>query len=65
MAEDQTPWPSWANEATKGDLIRAIVFARSVISELAAAVLAVKFSDDEAFRAHMAKYFPLIPLTHG
>jgi hypothetical protein len=54
MADD--PFPDWSKPATKGDVVRAMVFTRAVASALARAMLAQRRGDIEAANAALNEW---------
>ncbi len=56
MAEDD-PYPAWAENATKGDLIRAIVFLRSSVTALASVILAMRMNNESEAQTRMSAFF--------
>ena len=57
MAEDNDPFPAWGENATKGDLIRAIIYLRSTLASLAGAVLSMRLNDDQEAQIRLESYF--------
>lgn len=57
MVDDQNPYPAWAENATKGDLIRAVVYMRSNMTALASVVIALAANNEEEARSRMSTYF--------
>lgn len=54
---DEDEFPAWGENATKGDLIRAIVYLRSNVTALAGALVAVQFDKSDEFQTKMDSYF--------
>ncbi len=57
MPDEENPYPNWAKNATKGDLLRAIVFLRSEVTALAGVVTAIRTQNDKEARERMDAYF--------
>ena len=57
MTTEKDPYPAWSEAATKGDLIRAIVYFRSNVAALASVVLAMRMNDESEAQKRMMNYF--------
>ena len=57
MSKEDIPWPLWSETATKGDLITAMIYMRSVTTALAGALVAMRANDEEDLKVRLGKYF--------
>ena len=57
MSDKNDPWPLWAEQASKGDLIRAIVYLRSSLASLAAVLVSMRANDDSEVQERLKSYF--------
>lgn len=57
MTEKHDPWPLWAESATKGDLISAIVHLRATLTTLAGAIVSIRSNDQAGVMERIDAYF--------
>lgn len=56
MTEDDDPFPNWNLPATKGDVIRSMIWTRSLVRSVYGIIVAQKSGDIEEFRKAFAAF---------
>ena len=57
MSEKADPWPLWAEQASKGDLIRAVVYLRATVASLASVLVSLCANNDVEAQERLKTYF--------
>jgi hypothetical protein len=65
MPKNDNFYPNWSETATRGDLIRAIVFLRSEVTALAGAITAMRLQNENDLQDRMSAFFKASKDTDG
>ena len=56
MSDADNPWPLWAENASKGDLIHAVTHMRLAIAQLAGVISSMRNNDNDEVSSRFAEY---------